>query len=78
LIDVGGFSREVYWHAQRSIGFGEKWIMKGFLDGDVKLSSDDVFVCPIGNSAVRRKLVQHILQQGVSGMRSPLLKKFLI
>lgn len=38
IIGVGGFAREVYWHAQESIGYGEEWDLKGFLDGDVKLA----------------------------------------
>lgn len=37
IIGVGGFAREVYWHAQESIGYGTEWDIKGFLDGDVKL-----------------------------------------
>lgn len=78
IIGVGGFAREVYWHAQNSIGYGEKFDIKGFLDGDVKLpeeeyrklklpvlgdvnnyqiESDDVFVCAIGSSKIREKLV---------------------
>lgn len=41
IIGVGGFAREVYWHAQNSIGFGTDWQIKGFLDGDVKLSEEE-------------------------------------
>lgn len=41
IIGCGGFAREVYWHAQNSLGFGEDWQIKGFLDGDVKLSAED-------------------------------------
>lgn len=37
IIGVGGFAREVHWHAQNSLGYGEEWDIKGFLDGDVKL-----------------------------------------
>lgn len=37
IIGVGGFAREVYWHAQESKGFGIEFDLKGFLDGDVKL-----------------------------------------
>lgn len=37
IIGVGGFAREVYWHAQNSLGFGEKWVIKGFLDGNIRL-----------------------------------------
>ena len=39
IIGVGGFAREIYWHAKDSIGYGVEWQIKGFLDGDVKLSA---------------------------------------
>lgn len=41
IIGVGGFARECYNHAQGSIGYGEDWDLKGFLDGDVKLTSEE-------------------------------------
>ena len=41
IVGCGGFAREVYWHAQNSHGFGTDWQIKGFLDGDVKLSAED-------------------------------------
>lgn len=41
IIGVGGFAREVYWHAQESIGFGTEWDLKGFLDGDVRLAEGE-------------------------------------
>ena len=41
IIGVGGFAREVYWHAQNSIGYGTEWDIKGFLDGDVKLPEEE-------------------------------------
>ena len=41
IIGVGGFAREVYWHAQNSHGFNVDWQIKGFLDGDMKLSDED-------------------------------------
>ena len=46
IIGVGGFAREVYWHAQKSLGFGVNWQIKGFLDGDVKLSAADYELLP--------------------------------
>ena len=46
IIGVGGFAREVYWHAQKSAGFGEEWLIKGFLDGDVKLAAEDYELLP--------------------------------
>ncbi len=41
IIGVGGFAREVYWHAQESLGYGIEWDIKGYLDGDVKLSENE-------------------------------------
>lgn len=37
IIGVGGFARDVYFHAQNSIGYGTEFVIKGFLDGTVKL-----------------------------------------
>ena len=85
IIGVGGFAREVCWYARESLGYGTEWDLKGFLDGDVKLSDDeyeklsfpvlgniadydiqddDVFICAVGDPAVKFKLVQCILQRG--------------
>ncbi len=41
IIGVGGLAREIYWHAQDSLGYGTEWDLKGFLDGDVKLHSEE-------------------------------------
>ena len=41
IIGVGGFAREVYWHAQDSLGYGTEWDIKGFLDGDVTLPTKE-------------------------------------
>ena len=46
IVGVGGFAREVYWHAQKSLGFGEDWQIKGFLDGDVKLAAEEYALLP--------------------------------
>lgn len=46
IIGVGGFAREVYWHAQQSIGYGVDWQIKGFLDGDVKLAAAEYELLP--------------------------------
>lgn len=37
IIGTGGFAREVFWHAQNSIGFGKTFIIKGFLEGNIAL-----------------------------------------
>lgn len=36
IIGVGGFARELYWHAQQSLGYGTEWEIKGFLNGDTR------------------------------------------
>lgn len=41
IIGVGGFAREVYWHAQGSFGYGTEWTLKGFLDGDIRLADEE-------------------------------------
>ncbi len=41
FIGVGGFAREVYWYAKESKGYLAEWDLKGFLDGDIKLSPDE-------------------------------------
>ena len=46
IIGVGGFAREVYWHAQKSIGYGVDWQIKGFLDGDIKLAAEEYELLP--------------------------------
>ena len=46
IIGVGGFAREVYWHAQKAHGFGDAWQIKGFLDGDIKLAAADYELLP--------------------------------
>ena len=46
IIGVGGFAREVFWHVQKSFGFGDAWRIKGFLDGDVKLAAADYELLP--------------------------------
>ncbi|SDP35463.1 acetyltransferase [Selenomonas ruminantium] len=47
IIGVGGYAREVYWHAQGSIGYGEEWDVKGFLDGDIKLPEKEYKKLPL-------------------------------
>ena len=47
IIGVGGFAREVHWHAQSSLGYGTEWDIKGFLDGDVKLDEQEYKKLPL-------------------------------
>lgn len=37
IIGTGAFARELYWHAQQSVGYSLEWELKGFLDGTVKI-----------------------------------------
>lgn len=41
IIGVGGCAREVYMHAQNSIGYGTEFQIKGFLDGTVKMAEQE-------------------------------------
>ena len=41
IIGAGGFAREVFGHAKKSKGYMSEWELKGFLDGDVKLSNEE-------------------------------------
>lgn len=41
IIGTGAFARELYWHAQQSIGYGTEWDLKGFLDGTVKIENSE-------------------------------------
>lgn len=40
IIGTGGFAREVYWHAQNSIGYGLNYEFKCFVEGDVPINED--------------------------------------
>ncbi|MBR5914494.1 MAG: NeuD/PglB/VioB family sugar acetyltransferase [Selenomonadaceae bacterium] len=46
IIGAGGYAREVYWNAKMSSGFDSEWTIKGFLDGDVKLSAEEYTKLP--------------------------------
>ena len=46
IIGVGGFAREVFWHAHKAHGFGVDWRIKGFLDGDIKLAAAEYELLP--------------------------------
>lgn len=41
IIGVGGFARETHFHAENSVGYQTEFTLKGFLDGDVKLSEEE-------------------------------------
>ena len=40
IIGTGGFAREVFWHAQNSLGYKEDFIFKCFIEGDVPISEE--------------------------------------
>ena len=40
IIGTGGFAREVYWHAQNSVGYGNEYKFKCFIEGDVPVSKE--------------------------------------
>ena len=58
IIGAGGFAREVYWNAQKTEGFNSDWKIKGFLDGDVKLSDEDYKKLPIFAASECRQRVR--------------------
>jgi len=47
IIGTGGFSREVYWHAQNSIGYNTEFKIKGFLEANVKLVPEKYALLPM-------------------------------
>lgn len=40
IIGTGGFAREVYWLAKNAIGYGEDFVLKGFVEGDAPVSEE--------------------------------------
>lgn len=47
IIGTGGLAREVYWHAQNSIGYKTQYELKGFLEGDVPLDASKYNLLPM-------------------------------
>ena len=78
IIGVGGFAREVYWHAQDSVGYGEEWDIKGFLDGDVKLEAEEYEKLPL---PVLGDVGSYVIQPGdcfICAVGSPKVKEKLV
>ena len=48
IIGVGGFARELYWLIPQSVNVEKGFQIKGFLDGDVKLSDESYEKLPMG------------------------------
>lgn len=40
IIGTGGFAREVYWLARKSVGFDKEYTVKGFVEGDAPVSEE--------------------------------------
>lgn len=47
IIGTGAFARELYWHSLKSIGYGIDFKMKGFIDGDLKVSEEEYSKLPL-------------------------------
>lgn len=54
IVGTGDFAREVYWHAHHSLGYGEKFVIKGFLEGNVPLNPEvyDILPKPVFNNVI--------------------------
>lgn len=46
IVGTGGFAREVYYHAQNSVGYGADFIIKGFLEGNVSFLPEKYTLMP--------------------------------
>lgn len=46
IIGTGGFAREVYWHAQNSLGYGNEYIFKCFVEGNVPIDENRIKTLP--------------------------------
>jgi Carbonic anhydrases/acetyltransferases, isoleucine patch superfamily len=46
IIGTGGFAREVYFHAHNSLGYGTKFLVKGFLEGNTPLKQGQYDLLP--------------------------------
>lgn len=60
IVGTGGFSREVYWHAQHSIGYGTEFVIKGFLEGNMPVKSESEykkFPMPVLNNVINYDIV---------------------
>ena len=78
IIGVGGYAREVYWHAQGAQGYNDEWDIKGFLDGDVKLSNEDYKKLPL---SVLGNVENYPIQDDdvfICAIASPSVKKKLV
>lgn len=47
ICGTGAFARELYWHAQDSVGYAYEYDIKGFLDGSVPLPEEEYRKLPL-------------------------------
>lgn len=47
ICGAGAFARELYWHAMESLGYGTEWVLKGFLDGAIRLEENEYKKLPL-------------------------------
>lgn len=47
IVGTGDFAREVYWHAQNSLGYGKEFLIKGFLEGNIPLRPEAYKILPL-------------------------------
>ena len=47
IIGTGGFARELYWTAKESIGYESDYLIKGFIDGDIKSPDTEYIKLPL-------------------------------
>ena len=83
IIGAGGMGRTIYSNALEGMGFGEKYVVKGFIDDNLnalegkkcdvpilarideyEIQPDDEFVCSIGNSNIRKMVVEKLKAKG--------------
>lgn len=85
IIGAGGYGREVYCVARESLGYGEDFTIKGYLDDNINAlqsfsnyppiigtvrdyepQQGDLFICAIGNPAIKRYCVESLLKKGAT------------
>ena len=47
IIGAGAFARELFYHAQGSLGYGKTWRVKGFIDGNVPIGEEEGRLLPM-------------------------------
>lgn len=47
IVTTGDFSREIYWHAMNSVGYGKEFIVKGFLEGNIDVNANGYPLLPM-------------------------------